>query len=153
MKKEENAHFYKKLKEVRRSRGLTVNELAEIMGENHQKVGRVERGKSHLTVDYLLKISKALKTPVDAFLQETPAEEKKPTSEENFTLLNQIILLIEENLTALIPSRDKSKKAKLISNLYGQAQNFPQESQETFLKTQVENLLLIKKESPPDTAV
>ena len=81
--------IYAKIRETRRARGLTVNELAEEIGENHQKVGRIERGKRSLTIDYLLKLSKALDTPLENFLNEENSDTYEASSaSDSSNLLN-----------------------------------------------------------------
>lgn len=140
-----------KLKELRRARGLTVNKLAEKMGENSQKVGRIERGNSNLTIDYLLKVSKALKTPLDAiFSNEFELENVKENPHEMTpAVLNEIVLFIEMNQKSLIPNGDPQKKALLITKIYQAYLNFPEKYQGNFIKSLFEilNILNINLEN------
>lgn len=132
-----------KLKELRRARGLTVNKLAEKMGENYQKVGRIERGKSNLTIDYLLKVSKALKTPLDAIFSNDSVSESHP--EPTPDLLNEIVLFVEKNQKNLIPNGDPQKKAMLITKIYQAYLSFPEKYQSNFIKSLFEILNIISQ--------
>lgn len=59
-----------KLRDVRRSKGLSLSSLAEKAGIDYQRVGRIERGETQMTVDMLSKISKVLHVPISALLNE-----------------------------------------------------------------------------------
>jgi transcriptional regulator with XRE-family HTH domain len=128
--------IYSKIREARRARGLTVNELAKNMGEDHQKVGRIERGKRSLTIDYLMKVSKALDTPLEKFISEDQGEKSNRTEPAN--VLNKIILLVEENNSRLAKPLDAKNKANLISKAYELALKFPPAQQQLFLDSFLE---------------
>ena len=66
----EEKSIYSKIRDIRQAKGLTVNHLAEKIGEDYQKVGRIERGQRSLTIDYLMKVSKALEIPVEDFFSQ-----------------------------------------------------------------------------------
>lgn len=129
----EEKNIYAKIRDIRQARGLTVNTLADKIGEDHQKVGRIERGKRSLTIDYLMKVSKALDTPLEDFFSEEKAQE--PTLD----LLNEIVTLLEENLSRL-PPLDAKSKGKLISKIYELALKFPKTHQRMFLESFIEGL-------------
>jgi len=100
------------------------------MGVNHQKVGRVERGARSLSVDYLIKVSKALDTSIDSLLTEQAPQASK---DENLTqlqpkVLNEIVILVEKTM----PHIAAEQKGKLISNVYEQALKFPENQQLLF---------------------
>lgn len=137
---EENKNIHIKLRELRRARGLTVNTLAEKMGENHQKVGRIERGRRSLTVDYLVKISKALGTPMESLFAEEEKEKKqsKNTSLPAHDLLNAIIVEVEEYCQHR--NLNSQQKAKLISKLFELTSNISPEHQNLFLSSLGETL-------------
>ncbi len=146
MEKNFTSSIYSKLRNIRRSRGLTVNELAEKVGENHQKVGRIERGKSNLTIDCLLKLSKALDTPIDSIIQEENHQQGEDSSllqEENHPILNEIVLFVEQHSEALSLIDQPEKKAKLISTVYSQAITMPKEHQKRFYTTLLNSLVLL----------
>lgn len=126
-----------KLKDLRRSRGLTVQEFAKEVGENHQKVGRIERGKTHPTLDYLLKISKTLDIPLETLLSDekekfTLTEKEDPENE--LSLLNQVVIFVEEN-TSLIQNCTPQRKGQLICKLYECLMSVPKNAQTQFLNS------------------
>jgi transcriptional regulator with XRE-family HTH domain len=129
-----------KLKDLRRSRGLTVQEFAREVGENHQKVGRIERGKTHPTLDYLLKISNTLDIPLDNLLsdeKEKSTPTKKASSENNLdemSLLNQVVIFVEEN-TSLIQNCSPQRKGQLVCKLYECLMHVPKNAQDQFLNS------------------
>jgi transcriptional regulator with XRE-family HTH domain len=137
---EENKNIYKKLREFRRARGLTATTLGEKIGEDPQKIGRIERGARNLTVDYLMKISKALETPLNVLLEDNTAEAK--TSEPTPNILHEVVMLIEQHL-ALFPSLlNATQKAEAISKIYEITLKFPKEYQSRFLSSLTEALKL-----------
>ena len=141
----EDKNIYSKIRDIRQARGLTVNNLADKMGEDHQKVGRIERGKRSLTIDYLMKVSKALDTPIEDFLiHEKPNPTKAIKSSENsLDLLNEIIVAIEENNSLLTTPLDAKTKGKFVSKIYELALKFPEAQQRLFLESFFEGLLTI----------
>ena len=144
----DNVEIPSKLRDLRRSRGLTVHELAEQIGENYQKVGRIERGSRSLTIDYLLKISKAFNTPIDAFLAGEKKEEENALidiEQKSGSLLNSIVIFIEENQHRIL-SCTPQKKAMLISKIFEIALHFPENCQEQFLESLFKTALLFLKD-------
>lgn len=115
-------NIYAKLKKIRERRGLTVDNLAKKMGENHQKVGRIERGARTLTVDYLMKVSKALDTPIETLLTKEALEPRQPK------VLNEIVVLVEKTM----PNITAEQKGGLISNIYQETLKFPETHQSLF---------------------
>ena len=63
----EEQKVYEELRRIRKERGLTLNQLAEQIGTDHQSISRLERGKSRLTLEWLMKITKALNMSVSEF--------------------------------------------------------------------------------------
>lgn len=142
-KDDPKTNIYSKLREIRRSRGLTVHKLAEKIGENSQKVGRIERGNSNLTIDYLLKISKALNTPIDSILHDVPSKEQKQAPSEDPSILSEIVLRAEK----LFQEENRKLKAIFISTVYMQALKFPPQHRKQFLNALNEVFLSLAKES------
>lgn len=60
----------KKIKKVRKSLGLSGNELGKILGVSQQQVSRYERGTSAITIDTLIRISNALNITVNELIIE-----------------------------------------------------------------------------------
>lgn len=141
MKDSENKDIYIKLRELRRARGITVDTLAKKIGENSQKVGRIERGSRSLTIDYLLKVSKALDTPMESLLESKPAVIEKTSVPTD--LLNDVIVFVEgyssRCKTPLLPLQ----KAKLISKIYETASKFPKEYQQQYIQSLDESIQLL----------
>lgn len=63
------------IRAMRRRRGLTINELAEISGLTGQQVHRAEVGVARITVFVLVQLAAALNVPVIYFL--TAANERR----------------------------------------------------------------------------
>jgi len=133
-KKEKPGAICSKLRELRRARGLTVDTLAEKMGESSQKIGRIERGARSITLDYLVKASQALETPVESFLKEnskSDREEEKEDLTSNTNILNDIVILVEEHHQKF--PIETQKKALIISKIYELAFKFPKENRKIFI--------------------
>lgn len=124
----EDKRIFEKLREFRRARGISVNDLAKELGENSQKVARIERGQRSLTVDYLLRISKALSTPVEALLDEQQPKEGHFDS----NILNDVVILVEGLAHKLPMGNHSQQKAKMISKLYELVLKLPAEKQGAF---------------------
>lgn len=122
-----------KLRELRRARGLTVDTLAKRIGENSQKVGRIERGATNLTFDYLMRVSKALETPIEDFLREDKKPASSHSSPSNSQLLSKIVIFVEEY--AQKNPLSSRKKAKVISKMHEVAIKFPEELHETIVSS------------------
>ncbi len=55
------------IRDLRKARGLTQMQLAELIGVSYQQVQKYEKGVDNITVDRLRQIAKALGTPVTVF--------------------------------------------------------------------------------------
>jgi len=137
----EDNNIYSKIRDIRQARGLTVNTLAQKMGEDHQKVGRIERGKRSLTIDYLMKVSKALDTPLEEFFTQSNKEIDPLAS--SMDLLNEVIIAVEETNSRLPTPLDAKSKGKLISKLYELTLKFPEAQQRLFLDSFLEGFLAL----------
>jgi DNA-binding XRE family transcriptional regulator len=49
-----------RIRDLRRARGLTLEQLAEAVGTSYQQVMRLEKGERRLTVDWMVRIAPAL---------------------------------------------------------------------------------------------
>ena len=63
------------LRNIRKSRGLTLEKLAAKVGVEQQQISRMERGDRRLTLDYLLKISKTLNIPLQEIIEVSGANQ------------------------------------------------------------------------------
>lgn len=57
------------LKNLRKSRHLTLEDLAETSGVSKSMLGEIERGRTNPTITVLWKIAQALKTPLTALIE------------------------------------------------------------------------------------
>lgn len=62
-----------RLKELRKSRQLTLEELAEKSGVSKSMLGEIERARTNPTINVLWKIANALKTPLTTLINEEKA--------------------------------------------------------------------------------
>lgn len=117
--------IYKNIKNLRKERGLTLSNLADKMGSDYQQLSRVERGKSRLTVDMLMRMAEALDTPVDQIIKPIETSKNKPLSiceVDLGTILEKIEIALEEMQIALRPQA----KAALASLIYKESSHTPQ---------------------------
>jgi transcriptional regulator with XRE-family HTH domain len=78
VKPEEVLHnLGKTIRQIRRQRKMTQEDLAEIAGVNVKHLGEVERGKGNPTLQFLLKIAGALGTEMNDLFVASPAQEDK----------------------------------------------------------------------------
>ncbi len=63
-----------RLKEIRNTRQLTLDEVAELTGVSKPMLGQIERGQSSPTINVLWKISTGLKIPLSFFCKQREAE-------------------------------------------------------------------------------
>ena len=63
-----------RLKEIRNTRHLTLDEVAELTGVSKPMLGQIERGQSSPTINILWKISTGLKIPLSFFCKQEEAE-------------------------------------------------------------------------------
>lgn len=82
-----------KLRDIRREKGMSINDVASKVGVGYQTIGRVERGETQMTVENLYKISKVLNVPLSKLLgEESIADfsdglcEDKPKSTDVYTI-------------------------------------------------------------------
>lgn len=124
--------IYKKLKALRKERGLTLVDLADKIGSDYQQLSRIERGKSRLTVDVLMKMADAFQTPIDQLIN--PKEETSPRESphnSNFTAelreekLSEAIEKLEALLQEAQTNVSPQAKASLTSLIYKEALENP----------------------------
>lgn len=59
-----------KLRDIRREKGLSLNALAKKAGMEYQRIGRIERGETQMTVEILNRLAKVLKVPIAELLED-----------------------------------------------------------------------------------
>ncbi len=57
----------KKMKRIRKDRGLTQEEVADKIGVSRAYVGYIEQGRNAPSLEVLEKIARVLKTPINSF--------------------------------------------------------------------------------------
>ena len=63
-----------RLKEIRTSRSLTLDDTAKVTGVSKPMLGQIERGQSIPTITVLWKIATGLKVPLSSFLEQQQPE-------------------------------------------------------------------------------
>jgi transcriptional regulator with XRE-family HTH domain len=58
-----------KIMNLRKAKGLSQEELAELLDTQHTQIGRVERGESNSTINRLRKIAKALDISIEELVK------------------------------------------------------------------------------------
>ena len=82
------------LKALRKSKQLTQEQLAALIGAAKRQVGAWERGENELTLDYASAIADVLECTIDELAnRDTPGVSKRPT------LLQSELLDISDNIT------------------------------------------------------
>lgn len=79
-----------RLKEIRNTRHLTLDEAAELTGVSKPMLGQIERGQSSPTINVLWKISTGLKIPLSFFC-------KQPETEYTVAGLSEKEMITEED--------------------------------------------------------
>lgn len=69
-----NLKIGEKLKSIRITRHMTLDEVADLTGVSKPMLGQIERGQSIPTITTLWKIATGLKAPLSSFLEEQQAE-------------------------------------------------------------------------------
>jgi len=88
-----------KLRDIRRAKGMSLNVLAEKVGIDYQRVGRMERGETQMTIEMLSRIAKVLQVPLSKLLnEENVTELQSSISESNQTTSVYLIPAIYEKL-------------------------------------------------------
>ncbi|EKD08190.1 MAG: helix-turn-helix transcriptional regulator [Limnospira sp. PMC 1291.21] len=62
--------FAKRLKQIRKMRGLSQENLADIAGLHRTYVGSVERGERNVSIDNMERLAKALDVEITELLRE-----------------------------------------------------------------------------------
>ena len=92
MGKEEILEFGQQLRALRKSRGLTLEQLAYQCKLNEKFLGEVERGKSDLKIASALKIASGLKlSPAEFFSLVYPQQNLTPQGREILDLVVQVV--------------------------------------------------------------
>jgi len=91
----------KNIKQLRIKKGITQDELAEVLFVTRQTVSNYETGKSRPDVDMLINIAAALDTDVNTVIYGVPADEEK-TKETKRVVTALIILAVLTVVSAIV---------------------------------------------------
>ncbi|MGD9152204.1 MAG: helix-turn-helix transcriptional regulator [Gammaproteobacteria bacterium] len=97
-----NAKLVLKLRNIRREKGLSIHDLANKAGIGYQKVGRVERGETQISVEMLHRLAKVLNVPYSQLLEEEGVKKlendlrEKKAKETNVYIIPSIYKEIEK---------------------------------------------------------
>lgn len=94
-----NQDIARRIREIREQRGLSQQELAELMGwKSHTSIVAIESGEQNIKMHELLKLATILNVPPESFYSETPKEcSKRPTILWRKKALDSTIALREEH--------------------------------------------------------
>ena len=87
-----------RVKELRKARGLSQDQLAELIGIEPKHVSRIEVGKSYPTLDRLERIAKALDAPMKAFFDFMHLE----NDEERLRSIDEMVKELDEENKRII---------------------------------------------------
>ncbi len=79
--------FGKRVRELRKAKKITQEQLAELIGVEQQQICRIEKGGCFTTIETLEKMSEALDVPVDELFNFTHQKETDTLVEELNLLL------------------------------------------------------------------
>lgn len=103
-----------RLKEVRKSAGLTQREVAAYVGVNQNTYSYWENGKTKIDSESIAKLAKLFNVSIDYLLDGSPCK----TNIENFISEKPAVRSDEERLLGVYNSLDQESKAQLMSVAY-----------------------------------
>ncbi len=80
--------FGKRIKELRKQKKLTQEQLGELVGINYKQIGNIETGTYFTTMQTLEKIAKALDVEINELFIFNHDKNKEQLLKEIFSLLN-----------------------------------------------------------------
>ncbi len=82
-------HIGKRIAEVRKSRGLTQTQLAELIGINQRLVSDYEVGRAGITAEMLARFCSVLQCPADSLIRDSPIQQKPPQNSPSLKLVKR----------------------------------------------------------------
>jgi len=104
-----NDQISKNLKRIRKEKGLTLDELAEISGVSKSMLGEIERGGTNPTILVLWRIVEGLKIPLTHLMSATEVDYKLVRGEE----AKKISLTDDYGIFSIFPYYDVHKNELL----------------------------------------
>jgi transcriptional regulator with XRE-family HTH domain len=101
------------IKQYRTLKGLTQEQLAELLNVSYQTVQKYEYGKSTPALETLILISEILKIPIDVFIKQDLREDLLVRIESDITKNHELVMIIKESpeLREIIRFYSKSKSS------------------------------------------
>jgi XRE family transcriptional regulator, regulator of sulfur utilization len=97
------------IRDIRKSRGWSQEQLAEIAGTKHSDIGQIERGERNVTLRTLEKVAHTLGVEVYSLFE---YEIQSKLAEKKY-LITQII-----NILADMPENDLEKTLRILETIY-----------------------------------
>ena len=88
----------RKVRQLRRSYGLTQEQLARLVGNQQKHIGQVERGQVNVSIDVLARIAERLSVDVSELVRPATSDE---IDADSYVIPRQLLNQIEEALKAL----------------------------------------------------
>jgi transcriptional regulator with XRE-family HTH domain len=88
----------RKVRHLRRLYGLTQEELAGFVGNQHQHIGQVERGQVNVTIDVLTRIAKRFAVDISELFRPAASDDTRP---DTYLVPGQIVDQVEDALRAI----------------------------------------------------
>lgn len=89
-------NYAQNLTEFRREKGISQNQLAELLQTTQQQISKYEKGVQEIPVRHLIKIANTYKTSID-YLTGREKEREKSLSSEEMNILKAYRNLTEKN--------------------------------------------------------
>jgi transcriptional regulator with XRE-family HTH domain len=124
-KKNSSKEILMRLKDIRRKKGLSLQDIAGKAGVDYQRVGRIERGETKTTVEMLERLAKVLNVPLSEIIGNDDIKEIKggnvtieDAAKESVYIIPMIYqrldqLLIDNNITA-----SNQEKVEMATSIY-----------------------------------
>jgi transcriptional regulator with XRE-family HTH domain len=110
--KSSKVDFGKRLKSIRRSKGLTQHQLAEMLNTSQRMIAHYERQNNRPRIDKIKAIADVLGIPIEELVEtESRKANKKQTEEASYSIMKRVKVI--ENL----PLRDQRAIFRLINSL------------------------------------
>jgi transcriptional regulator with XRE-family HTH domain len=105
-------NFGKRLKDIRRAKGLTQDQLAELLKTSQRMIAHYERQNNRPRIDTIKTIAEALNVPIEELVGSEIKTVKKATEEEVSYSIMKRVKVIEK-----LPLRDQRAIFRLINSL------------------------------------
>ena len=104
--------FGKRLKDIRRAKGLTQDQLAELLNTSQRMIAHYERQNNRPRIDTIKTIAEALNVPIEELVGSKEKNSKKAQEENvSFSIMKRV-KVIEK-----LPLRDQRAIFRLINSL------------------------------------